>query len=672
MAWSFETLTQQRNNRRSETLEQQQHEEEVLRPQDFPLSKSSPPDVSHLSVKDKMKSFYKNTVKPAFPEAIQDVKLTASLASLESHVKCDLNDAQRFPEIKEVAHVQRGTELCPQEVSFLTARKLRIRDHFAQYIGVDPQTIDPMDVPTIAFGGSGGGYRATIATMGYCAEFRKTRLWDLLTYVSGVSGACWSLAAYYTWGEGNFDKVVDHCKQRLSPLHPLSGEAVRKVLSVPGGTNVTLGPLVQKHHSGLHTVAMDLYSVFTTGFLFLQEDASNDPGPTTKKELASQHQEWFRWSNASKYLAHGENPLPLMTAIRHERPWKDWVDKAHPFKEANHSAQEHQDDKDAWFQWFEMSPYEIGCDELEAFVPTWAFGRPFEEGKSSMQLPEQSLALLVGLCTSAPVGPLTSYIATIARNLPSGFIGNQIHNIASSVSKMWGEHGTEEFEDHHPLHACNEHNPLFHLTPVPKDQPRPRGIENSPRIHLIDSGMDNNCPTYVLLRPEREVDVIINMDASSDVQKDNFQERVDQIGCRRGLKFSKRNPEFKAGDDPKDRNRFKGMYAQLYDSGRIERPPTVVDSYGRTVNNPPAATSNVECAMVYMPLLPNERAVPGYDPSTAKFSGSYNLVWTPEQVEMLVKVCVANCEDGEETVKMALREAWQRKKARREVVKILI
>jgi phospholipase A2 len=60
--------------------------------------------------------------------------------------------------------------------------------------------------------------------------------------------------------------------------------------------------------------------------------------------------------------------------------------------------------------------------------------------------------------------------------------------------------------------------------------------------------------------------------------------------------------------------------------------------------------------MEYMPLLPNERVVPGFDPSTAKFSGSYNLVWTPEQIGMLIKVCVQNFKDGEDTVKAALKD----------------
>lgn len=159
--------------------------------------------------------------------------------------------------------------------------------------------------------------------------------------------------------------------------------------------------------------------------------------------------------------------------------------------------------------------------------------------------------------------------------------------------------------------------------------------------------------------------MIINMDASSDVQKDTFQERVDQIGSRRGLKFARRHPQ-KAGEGEMDPDRFQGLYAQIYDGTLCERPETVVDSYGKTVKNPPAPTCYEDCTMVYMPLLPNERAVPGYDPSTAKFSGSYNLVWTPEQIEMLVKVSVQSVKDGEDTIKIALSDAWIRRKSLRE------
>ncbi|KAK6833735.1 hypothetical protein PG987_008429 [Apiospora arundinis] len=168
-----------------------------------------------------------------------------------------------------------------------------------------------------------------------------------------------------------------------------------------------------------------------------------------------------------------------------------------------------------------------------------------------------------------------------------------------------------------------------------------------------------------LLHPGRQVDVILTMDASSDVQKDSFGQRIEQIGSRRGLSFVKRrravNDKNKASGeeakteaddpdhDPKDR--FRGIAPG--DGRRLVRP------HRDEPAGAPAAAK--ECTVVYLPLLPNERAVPGYDPSTAKFSGSYNLVWTPEQVDMIIRTSVANFREGEDTIKSALFDAWQRK-----------
>lgn len=681
-------------------------------------------------VKGKLKSFWNKTVVPAFPEAIADISLIKAALSVEAKITKELKDVTRHPEVAKIGTVRRGYELSPEETAFREMRKVKVRDAFCRYLDLDPAEVHVDDVPIVAFGGSGGGYRAMIGVLGYCDEMKRSGLWDLLTYVTGVSGSCWSLAAYYTWGGASMQKVITHCRKRLHPYHPLSPEAIREVLNAPGGPTKTLGPLVQKHRSGLSTVAMDLYSVFTTGHLFLMHDPSLDPPGVrgmfgVKKEVAGYHETWLKWSSANVHFQDGAEPMPILTAIRHERPWKDWVDKEHPFKDADPGTKEHEEAQDAWFNWFEISPIEVGCDELEAWCPTWAFGRPFEKGQDVMQIPEQSLAILLGLCTSAPAGPLTSYLATIKRSLPPGFIGSSVHDMAKGIARMWGPKGEKEFQGHHPLHAVNEHNFMFHLSrgleATQGDSQRVPPIENSPRIHLIDSGMDNNCPTYVMLHPRREVDVILNMDASSDVLKDSFQDRVDQIGSRRGLRFTKRHPELKAPSDdpkdpkkakeekeaegpkdeeskkskdekdskdpkrakdekdskdskkpkeekeqpPKDPDRFKDLYAQIYDGAILspsERPRTVTDSYGKTVTNPPAPACDHPSTMVYMPLLPNDRAVPDFDPSTSKFSGSYNLVWTPQQVDMLLKVCGANFLEGENTIKQVLREAWERKK----------
>lgn len=569
-----------------------------------------------------------------------------------------------------------------------------------------------MTFPSSALVAVVAAYRAMIGYIGYVREMKKAGLWDLITYVAGVSGSCWSIAAYYTFADASVDHTIDHFKRRLSPYHPLTDPAIRKTMTAINGAYNTLGPLMVKQVSKLHVVLMDLYSVFTTGYLFLHSSQESE----IVRHKPDTNRGWYKWTSAHRWLDDGQEPLPIMTAIRHERPWKDWVDKEHPFKDEEPMSGENHGAADAWYQWFEMTPYEIGCDELQAWVPTWGFGRPFDQGKSTLQLPEQSLALLLGLCTCAPAGPLDAYLATIKRNLPSGSLGNAVHELALKITHMWGKQKTKIFQQHHPLHACNEHNFMFHMTSVPQGQARPPGIENSPRIHLLDSGLDNNCPTYVLLRPEREVDVIIHMDASSDVHKDVFQERVDQIGDRRGMRYTKRTtttmantninvPEAEAGeseleaaalsesattvksesattsepggkttasskssksDPPPPTMHTDEEYGQIYDGQLCERPAEVIDSYGHRVTNPPADVCHKENTIVYMPLLNNEEAVPGYDPSTAKWSGSYNLVWTPEQVEMLLNVSQANFAKAQVSIKKVLREVYEKKKMARE------
>jgi len=413
-----------------DTLEQQEHARQAAAGASINLdgshdkaegtSSDSTDDAHNKSFGDKFKHFMK-VMNPVSPTARGDMSILKHSLYVDSHSKQDIHDAARYPEINKVAEVRTGGGLCPEEAEWLKARKVHIRDYFAKYIGVDPSEVHPDDIPVVGFGGSGGGMRAMIGFLGYSAGMKQTGLWDVLAYTAGVSGACWSLAAYYTFAHGNMEEVIEHCKRRLNPHHPLSEDAIRALLLAPGGVDMAFGPLVQKQKSGLHVVPMDLYSVFVSGHIF-RHDVDQRPYDVHGAWHGGYKREWFKWSNAQKYLADGKEPLPILTAIRHERPWKDWADKEHAFKDEDYSRQEHSAAKDAWFQWFEMTPFEVGCDELEAYVPIWGFGRPFDEGKSTMQLPEHSLALLLGLCTSAPAGPMTSYIATLKRNLPTGSV----------------------------------------------------------------------------------------------------------------------------------------------------------------------------------------------------------------------------------------------------------
>lgn len=125
---------------------------------------------------------------------VKDLKATslsaARLVSLEPRLAKELDDPARFPEIARQAVVRKGLDLCPEETAYLAARRMRVRDHFARYMGLDAAQVHPDDVPTVAFGGSGGGYRAMLAFLGYSLAMKETGMWDLLTYVAGVSGSC--------------------------------------------------------------------------------------------------------------------------------------------------------------------------------------------------------------------------------------------------------------------------------------------------------------------------------------------------------------------------------------------------------------------------------------------------------------------------------------------------
>lgn len=134
----------------------------------------------------------------SFGSVMKDIVQTAkanfdtakTFVSLQARLSKELYDPSVFPEVAYQAVVRRGPGLGPEELAYLQARKAAARDNFARYMGWDPAHVHPDDVPTVAFGGSGGGYRAMLAVMGYSKAMKEVGLWPLLSYIAGVSGSC--------------------------------------------------------------------------------------------------------------------------------------------------------------------------------------------------------------------------------------------------------------------------------------------------------------------------------------------------------------------------------------------------------------------------------------------------------------------------------------------------
>src|SRR5262249_36299233 len=127
--------------------------------------------------------------------------------------------------------------------------------------------------------------------------------------------------------------------------------------------------------------------------------------PSGELDLSDQD---LKLSSQRAFVDSGANPLPIYTAVRHEIPPVEGHE--------NHSshALAEKAKHEAWFQWFEFTPYEFFCEELGAGIPTWALGRHFKDGKDVVisgyrPVPELRIPMLMGVWGSAFCATLAHY-----------------------------------------------------------------------------------------------------------------------------------------------------------------------------------------------------------------------------------------------------------------------
>ncbi|KAH7175292.1 acyl transferase/acyl hydrolase/lysophospholipase [Dactylonectria macrodidyma] len=375
-------------------------------------------------------------------------KRALDLAQINFLLRRDEQDLMTYPEMEWDATVRCSSSLHPEEGKFIALRRQRISSegqnslHDFLELPAD-DVVDPRDVPLVALGGSGGGYRAMFGFAAFISACKKSQLWDCITWAAGVSGSCWTLGAYYTIARHDATRLMQHYISMAKELmHPMSISAMDKVVRSTRGVYFLIGPLVRKAQSCIIGLGiMDLYATLITTYQFL----SRKPGASLSRATFQLSKMWTR-SGIDK----GAEPMPIFTAVR-RAPRDSFGVKANRDSSISKGrppevsmAQHHSDylefsmprrresepprngPSKGLFQWFEISPLEVGCRDLQRFVPTWAWGRTFSSGHSVDRRPEQSLALLLGQCTSAPAGPLTGYVSALLASLPTGTIMSRV------------------------------------------------------------------------------------------------------------------------------------------------------------------------------------------------------------------------------------------------------
>lgn len=454
------------------------------------------------------------------PVTVQKLQRELAFApgSLAYEIWEEARDVSLNPEIALDATVRVGDDLCPEEKTFRRKRRKHAAKALKKYLDLEEE-VHPDDVPIIAMCGSGGGLRALVAGTGSYQAAQEAGIWDCVTYTAGVSGSCWLQTLYHSSLTGrNFEKMRQHLKHRLGVHMAFPPDALNLLTTAPANKYLLRG-LVEKLKGDPNSDfgLVDIYGLLLGARLLVP-----------KGELGVNDQD-LKLSNQRESLRDGQHPLPIYTAVRHEIPA---IDESEMKRRRGPENIKEEAQKEAWFQWFEFTPYEFFCEELNAGIPMWAVGRHFNEGRNVVPsneygLPEVRIPLLMGIWGSAFCATLSHYYKEI-RPVVRGITG--FGGIDSLI-----EGKTPDLVRVHPIDPASI--PNYVLGMKDKLPPScPESIFRTSHLHLMDAGMSNNLPIYPLLRPGREVDIIIAFDASADIKQENWLSIVDGYARQRGIK----------------------------------------------------------------------------------------------------------------------------------------
>ncbi len=326
---------------------------------------------------------------------------------------------------------------------------------------------------TIGFVGSGGGYRAMIATTGYLSGMEDCGLLDATTYVAGLSGSTWSLVPWISSGG-----TIAEYKEKLLGKIRNNVFDIRDIQTIlKSDINYVVNDIIwPKFLFNQPIGSIDLYGALLANIL-LADFGQNK----YQQHLSNQ------WS----MIQDGSKPFPLYAAVSMHK----------------------QEDSNYLYNWYEFNPVEVRNLEIDLSIPAHAFNSIFEAGVAKEIAPEQSLGFLMGIFGSA----YSVNIKDIDRKFFSAIQAEEkkkssferIKFIASAeiMSVMEGS-------NFGALRAspAQINNPFKGIT----QYPIPDWLKNREFITLVDAGIDYNIPARLLMRPARKVDLIIIADASKN------------------------------------------------------------------------------------------------------------------------------------------------------------
>lgn len=398
---------------------------------------------------------------------------------------------------QEDLNVRLDLDVPPQETEFLQKRRRVVAKALQTLLGLDSPLSDDQ-VPTIALVASGGGARACTGFLGSLKGLKEIGVLDTVTYMTGVSGSTWAMSAVTqdeNWSQ-NLDSIISKTREQMTKS-TTSAFSRNKI-------NYYYAEMEEKEKQGHLVSYIDMAGLILEHLVFGQMNSST-------------------LSDQQKTVKDGQNPLPIYTAVN--------------VKDAINGHQVEQ-------EWVEFTPFEVGLQKYGAFVRAEDFGSKYFLGHLMKKLPEIRLPYLMGVWSSVFSMNLMSLWTVLTGSKPeqsleqAGIEENEEDNEPStpdsvllspdySFGSMFSGffqnrpiiNQTFNFTRGLSLHQHYSHCSNFLSWKESHPDAFPNQLTPSdPTLHLIDSGHCINLGCPPVLRPERNVDIILVLSYSWDPQ----------------------------------------------------------------------------------------------------------------------------------------------------------
>jgi len=392
-------------------------------------------------------------------------------ATIQKAINPTIPQIKNNPYKDKVAFVRHGNNLCKEEQQFRTIRKNHVKISLEKLLKTP---ISYYATPTISLVLSGGGIRAMVASLGTLVGLKKSGLLDTITYISSLSGSTWAVAP---WMNSNWP--IEDIREALIRELPYGLSRIN-----PATINLMSDTLLTKLSFNEPITLIDLYGLLLANS-FLQGAGTN--------------QQRIYLSQQRSSLLYGKKPFPIYTAMRGDFATKN--------------------------EWYEFTPYEIGGAWLGHYVPTWAYGRKFDNGVSLDFAPEQTTGFQMGTFGAAFATSFTD-------------IYNYLESKISSKPVKY-------------LFKTIKQNPIGRIRPTAaKVFNFTRGMLSSPLknykyMRLVDAGHSFNLPYPPISgqRPGRKSNIIIFMDASNHANPQALFRKMKQWAAKNNIPFPSFNTQ---------------------------------------------------------------------------------------------------------------------------------